>query len=128
MENITIAVLSSLQRSNHGFSSRLGSLVISPLASNSIKCNPVWPLTILHDYKKWLLQTPYLPLLGVLTRINFIGSRKFPIYLVSILTLKYPSPNSSYFSLFSFLPSHLPTPTFYSLFHKKVLCRVQKEN
>lgn len=53
--------------------------MISPLANNSIKCNPVWPLEVLPNYKTWQVQTPYPPppLLGVLNRINFIGSRSF---------------------------------------------------
>lgn len=50
--------------------------------------------TVLHGYKRWPFETPYPPLLGVLTRITLTDSRKFPLYQLSP-----PCPKCSQFQL-----------------------------
>ena len=42
------------------------------------------PLKALSDYRRWLAQAPYTPLLGVLAMVTLICSRKFPLPQISI--------------------------------------------
>ena len=58
----------------------LRNLHMTILANNSTDCNPVPPLKVLPDYKKWPIQFLYPLLLGVLTRLTLTDSRKFLVY------------------------------------------------
>ena len=100
--------------------------MISPLANNSIKCNPVWPLEVLPNYKTWQVQTPYPPppLLGVLIKITFIDYRNLSLYFVFTPTKKH---NSNCFSLhlilLAYLIHHAPILTCLSTHVKSSLSK-----
>lgn len=47
------------------------------------------------SYKRWPVEAPYTPLLGVLIRSTFIGFMKFSLHYVSTTPSKCPPPNSS---------------------------------
>lgn len=91
----------SLQRATLWLSSSWSCLGISLetlLGNNSIECDPVLPLETSPGSKRWPVEVPQPPLLGVLVGITFID---FPA-LEFHTTFKKPT-NSSHVCLHSFL-------------------------
>lgn len=54
-----------------------------PSLGHSAEYNPVQPLESLPGYKRWIVQTPYPPLRGVLTRVILIDYRTFLLHQIS---------------------------------------------
>lgn len=93
----------------------------TPFTNNLTKYNSVPPLEALPGYKRWPVKTPYSPLLGVLTRITLIDSKKLPVNHVSTLTSPKMSLISFSFSMNYLLLCHLPNlpiPTNHQSTHK----------
>lgn len=83
-----------------------GDLHRTPSTNHSSECNLVLPLRALPDYKRYPVHTLYPPILGVLTTVTLIDSRRFPLYQISTLP-----PNTSqlhHLSLHQFPIFHLP--------------------
>lgn len=93
------------------------------MANNLTQCNSVPVPEALPGYKRWLVWAPYLLLLEILTRVTFVGSKKFPLHQVSIVLaqffpilavsphtlLLHPTSNTRSFPLYSPYASSPPT-------------------
>lgn len=90
-----------------------------PLVNNSVECILVLLLEASADLKRWPVETPNHPLLGVLIKITFIHPTKFPLHQISTLCPRNASPlHLSFPALFpsTYLPSSscpYPPPPIY---------------
>ena len=55
----------------------------TPFINNSVDYTLVPPLDTSPSYKKFPVETSYIPLLSILIRITFIDSREFPLHYAS---------------------------------------------
>lgn len=92
--------------------------------TNLAMCSPFPSIEALDGYKRWLFEILNPPLLGVLVRITFIDSIKFPLHLSSAIPLRYLP--VSVISLHTFSPililfccscSHSPPASLQNVFY-----------